>query len=422
MPEAAAQSRLRRSLIMLSLIMAGEAVFFLPFVLARVFRPTLLAVFDLTNLELGLAFSVYGVVAMGAYLLGGPLADRFAAKWLLPLALVATALGGLLLATVPPLGTLRWLYGYWGLTTILLFWASLMRATRAWGGHRTQGGAFGWLDGGRGLMAALIGTAGVALFASVLPAEQAATLAQRSEALRQVILLTTGLIFAVALLVGLVLPRGEAVQEQAAPSWSWARLRDVLSLPTVWLQAVIIVCAYVGYKATDDFSLYAQDVLGLNEVASAQVGTISLWVRPFAAVLAGLLADRVGISRMTLGSFGLILLGSLVLGSGWLTPNGYWLFFFTLVGASAGVHALRGLYFAIMQEGKVPMSVTGTAVGLVSVLGYTPDVFFGPLMGWLLDRTPGPLGHQQVFWVVAGFAAVGLLATLGFRWVVNRVQ
>jgi hypothetical protein len=78
------------------------------------------------------------------------------------------------------------------------------------------------------------------------------------------------------------------------------------------------------------------------------------------------------------------------------------------------IFALRGLYFAIMREGKVPIAYTGSAVGLVSAIGYTPDVFMGPLMGYLLDGSPGPIGHQHVFWAVFGFALAGLLASLRF--------
>ena len=62
------------------LVMAGEAVFLLPFVLPRVFRPTLLSVLDIDNTMLGAAFSAYGLVAMAAYFFGGPLADRFGAQ------------------------------------------------------------------------------------------------------------------------------------------------------------------------------------------------------------------------------------------------------------------------------------------------------------------------------------------------------
>ena len=58
----------QRSLIMLTLVLAGEAIFLLPFVLVRIFRPTLLDVFGLTNLQIGVSFSVYGIVALIALL------------------------------------------------------------------------------------------------------------------------------------------------------------------------------------------------------------------------------------------------------------------------------------------------------------------------------------------------------------------
>ena len=67
------RSTLRRTAVIIALMAAGESVFLLPFVLARVFRPTFLDVFEITNLELGVAFSVYGIVAMVAYFAGGPL-------------------------------------------------------------------------------------------------------------------------------------------------------------------------------------------------------------------------------------------------------------------------------------------------------------------------------------------------------------
>lgn len=74
-----------------------------------------------------------------------------------------------------------------------------------------------------------------------------------------------------------------------------------------------------------------------------------------------------------------------------------------------------GLYFAIMQEGEIPLRYTGTVVGIVSTVGYTPDIFMGPLMGKLLDDSPGVLGHQHVFAVVSGFSVVGCIAAISFQ-------
>lgn len=407
---------------MIALIVAGETVFLLPFVLARIFRPTFLDVFGLTNFQLGSAFSVYGIVAMISYFAGGPLADRFSARRLMAAALVATSLGGVVMATVPSLGVLTVLYGFWGMTTILLFWAALIRATREWGGPAAQGRAYGILDGGRGLVAALLASLSVAIFAAFLPIDvESASLEERTRALSRVIWIFTGITLTVAVLVWAALP-GHPPQQVAGSrqKLSLAGVRRVMRMPAVWLQAVILVCAYVGYKSTDDFSLYARDAFGYDDVAAARLGTVTFWVRPFAAVGAGILADYVRTSRIISISFGILIAGSLFIALGLLQPGFYWLLVATVVGTSTGIYALRGLYFALFQEARVPLAVTGSAVGLVSVLGFTPDIFMGPLMGYLLDRSPGALGHRHVFAVLAAFGLVGLIASLLFRRVTRR--
>lgn len=401
---------------MLALIVAGETMFVLPFVIARVFRTTFLDVFGLSNLQLGSAFSVYGAVAMVSYFFGGPLADRIAPRRLIAVALAITALGGGVFASVPSIGVLRLLYAFWGISSILLFWAALIRATREWGGDESQGRAYGLLDGGRGLLAAVLASLAVSLFASLLPADvQAATHEQRRAALAQLISAGAILTLLAAALAWFALPRS-SIEANRVPRATFDGVRAAAKLPGVWLQAVVIVCAYFAYKATDNFGLYAHDVLGYDDVAAARLGSLSFWMRPLAALGAGLLADRTQGSRMLAAGFALLMAGALVLaGAGpslMLLPA---MFITTIVVTSLAIYSLRGLYHAVMNEARVPLAVTGSAVGLVSVIGYLPDVFAGPLIGWLLDRHPGAIGHRQVFLVVAGFALAGLLATLAFR-------
>ncbi len=405
----------QRTLTIAALIVAGESVFLLPFILPRVFRPTLLEVFGLTNLELGTVFSVYGFVAMAAYFFCGPLADRFPARAMLAAALALTAAGGLVMAIVPSLPTLVALYAYWGFTTIALFWAPLIRATREWGSTDSQGRAFGLLDGGRGLVAAMMGLIMVTLFAALLPADsETATLAERTQTLQQVILLASAVTLGASLFVWLVLSSGVSAQKGKTSRLSLHGIGRVLTMPSVRLQAAIILCAYVGFKAIDDFSLYANQAVGLNHVDAARASVGSLWIRPVAAIGAGYLADRFGAPKMTIFSFGMLAAGGAVLASGMIGTGMIWIFLATIVCSSAGIFALRGLYFAIMQDGKVPLAYTGTAVGFVSLIGYTPDVFMGPLMGYLLDGSPGAAGHYHVFWVVTGFALMGLVASFVF--------
>ena len=75
-----------------------------------------------------------------------------------------------------------------------------------------------------------------------------------------------------------------------------------------------------------------------------------------------------------------------------------------------GVYALRGLYFALLEQTHVPHAVTGTAIGVISLVGYTPDIFYNMIAGRLLDATPGIGGHQHTFLLLSGLAAVGLAA------------
>ena len=410
-----------RAITLLALIAAGEAVFFLPFLLARVFRPTILEVFDLTNLQLGTAYGVYGAVAMAAYLFGGPLADRFAPRNMIVLALMTTASGALLLIKIPTLTELVVLYALWGVTTIALLWAPLIRATREWGGDDAQGTAFGLLDGGRGLLSAATASVMVAVFAALLPVDpDTASLAERTAALRQVILILLCFPVAAAVLTWFALPAGRHNEPEHKEPASLRDMTHVLAMPTVWLQALIILCAYVGFRSIDDFALYANEVMGMNEVESAQLGTVSLWVRPIAAISAGLLADRLGTVRMTLVCFILFAAGTSVLASNIMVQGTVLLYLLTVVATSLGIFALRGLYFAIMREGRVPLHITGSAVGFVSLIGYTPDVFMGPLMGWLLDRSHGAEGHQDLFAVVTTTALLGSIATVMFERISSR--
>ena len=396
------------------LILAGESVFIIPFVLARVFRPTVLEAFNLDNVQLGICFSVYGIIALLSYLFGGPLADKFPPRKLIAVALWMTASGGLVYATFPGYTVLKILYGYWGFTTIFLFWAPMIKAARVWGGSSSQGKAFGFLDGGRGLVGALFGAMGVLIFSLFINAEVSeATLSESRAAFRYVILLSSGIVVIVGLLVWFFLKMDpKAEKEIILEKITISQIKEVLRLPSVWLLMIIILCAYVGYKITDVFSLYARDVMLYDQVQSAQVGTFLLFIRPVIGVLIGVLADRTETTYWLVVSFLVSFLGALLFATGIISDSSTILFFVSILVVATGVYAARSLYFAVMERGQIPLVLTGTAVGLISLIGYTPDIFAGPAMGFLLENSPGEVGHQHVFWMLALFSFIGGIAAL----------
>jgi len=412
------QSRLQRIVFMACLILAGEAIFSLPFHVARFFRPTVLAAFDLTNTQLGTVQAAYGVTAMIAYLPGGPLADRFESRSLLAASLLSTGAGGLYFATIPSHRGMWLLFGYWGFTTILLFWAALIRATREWGGKDGQGRAYGILDGGRGLLAAVLATGAALLFQAVFPEDAASvTDDQRRAALKTVIYAYSAVTVGVGVLVFLCVPKSAAVTDRTDQTRAdvLARIRHVVRLPAVWLQAFIVVSAYVAYKGFDNYSLFAHEAYGMSEVEVGVFTSNMQWVRPVAAVGAGLLADRFVGSRVVLVCFAMLLGTDLYLAFAEPVPSATWILFANVLITCTAMFGLRGIYFALFEEASVPVVATGTAVGLVSVIGYTPDIFVALVAGILLDRSPGIAGHQHFFLFLAAFAALGLVATMAFR-------
>nr|WP_292960396.1 MULTISPECIES: MFS transporter [unclassified Allomuricauda] len=401
-------------LYLLLLIFSGEAIFILPFVLPRVFRPTVLDVLGLDNVQLGLCFSVYGLVAMISYVFGGPLADKYSPRKLIAIALWMTALGGFLFAQYPTLWVLQMLYGWWGFTTIFLFWAPMIKATRIWGGRNSQGKAFGFLDGGRGLTGALFSLLGVVVFSIFLSeSPDMADITDRKDAFTYVIYSASIIIILVGVLVWFFMKTGDSGEKVILERISWKDIKQVLKLPSVWLLMVIILCGYVGYKITDIISQYAEEVMLYNQVDAAKVGTLLQFLRPATGILFGLIADRLKITSLLVVSFILTLMGGLLFATGVIAPTTTLLFFMSVVVIAAGVYATRALYFGVMHVGKIPLALTGTAVGLISLIGYTPDVFAGPAYGMLLDAHPGEeLGHQNVFWMLSAFAFVGGIAAL----------
>lgn len=396
-----------RYLFIAVLVVAGEMVFGLPFSTARFFRPTLLEVFGFTNTQLGDLFAVYGVTAMLGYFPGGALADRFSARSLLTVSLVTTALGGLYMATIPGPTGMALLYGFWGITSIFLFWGALIRATREWGGETSQGKAFGTLEAGRGLVSAVVGSALVWVLASYMPDDVvSATDAQRVAGFRMVILGYALITLGAAVLTWLFIPDNGAAgvpRRNPLPNMLFVARR-----PVIWAQAGIVVAAYCAYKSADYYGLYLVQVLGKDEVEGARLATLGSYLRPIAALATGLVADRLSASR-AIGTLFLVMAGvygALSIASPETTD--YRLIYANLMISVFAIFALRGVYFALLEETHTPPRVTGAAVGLVSVVGFTPEIFIAPIAGRILDATPGVGGFQHLFILLAGISAAGL--------------
>ena len=88
---------------------------------------------------------------------------------------------------------------------------------------------------------------------------------------------------------------------------------------------------------------------------------------------------------------------------GWLT-----IIYVNIIVSVFAVFAVRGIYYALLQETGTPPQITGTTVGIMSFVGYTPEIFFAPIAGRILDASPGIPGHQNYFLFLAAISLLGL--------------
>jgi len=267
------------------------------------------------------------------------------------------------------------------------------------------------------------------LFAILFPEGMGdAGMEDKRQALRMVILGYTFITATAGVFVWFALADPHPSEQRELEEWKpgaesvWAHIMQVLRLPAVWLISLVVICAYVAYKGFDNYSLYAVEGFGMSEVEAAKIVAIGAWMRPVAALAAGLLGDRFLVSRMTVACFALLLASQLFFAVLTPQPGVAWVLLLNILIGGSAMFGLRGLYFALFEEARIPAAVTGTAVGLVSVVGYTPDIFVSYTGGVLLDQSPGLAGHQHYFFFLAAFAAIGLLVSVVLMRMLQRRQ
>ncbi|WP_236208142.1 MFS transporter [Pseudomonas tohonis] len=416
-PGTGENGKAQRYIQLLLLVLAAGAIYPVLY-LRQVYQSTMLEVFAISNTELGYLYSMLGTLFLVSYLPSGWLADRLPPRLLISFSLVATGLLALWYATAPGFDSLLVIYAGWGISTGLTFWASVLKRVKMIARTDEQGRFFGILDGGRGLVEALLATVAIALFAYATETRGQSTQVGFTHV---IYLYACTCILLGVLMLGVKDPKGAGRDPAERQANNLLQdLRTLARIPELWLVAAIVFCGYHIFWATYSFSAYLQEGgFGLSAVMAGTITTIKLWMRPIGGIGGGYLGDRfstisvliAALALATLGMLGLILLPALhnlavlvvlVLFIGLLT------------------YAIRGLYWAILDSCHIPLRITGLAIGIISVVGYSPDVFIPLINGWIADAFPGFPGYRIYFGYIAAIGALGVLAAFTLKKRIDR--
>jgi nitrate/nitrite transporter NarK len=284
----------------------------------------------------------------------------------------------------------------------------MIRVTRNWAPSSEQGKAFGILETGRGLGEVLSSMALLAVFGA---------LGSNAFALSTVIMSFSVIILVLGVLAWLTIDddTGGQLGASSQAKVGAKEILAVLKMPAVWLIAVVILAGYCAYWGTFRFTSYSTDIFAMTVTMAAVISVGKMWLKPAAALVAGFVSDRLGIANSVSLLFVVLIVSFATFAVLPGTPSLLSVMLVNVAIASLAVFAMRGIYFALLEEGGIPMAVTGTAAGVISVIGYTPDIFMPLLGGVLLDTFPGSQGYKLFFFAVAGICVAGLVASQVLR-------
>ena len=77
--------------------------------------------------------------------------------------------------------------------------------------------------------------------------------------------------------------------------------------------------------------------------------------------------------------------------------------------------AFRGQMYAPMRECRVPMNLSGSAIGFYATLIYATDAVLPPIIGKWLDTLPMEMAWRNIFIMLVIFGIIGILASIIFR-------
>ncbi|MBE5102278.1 MFS transporter [Priestia aryabhattai] len=407
------------------IVLAAGSIFPLIYLKTN-YQETILEVYGISLKQLNGIFSVLGVAYLVGYSPSGWLADRFSAKKLLFISLLICGLTGLWFAQVPSYSMVLVIFGIWGFFSVFTFWAAHLKLVKLIAKKEEEGRFFGALDGGRGLVEAILASIALFIFTNVLGDNTA--LAHKKEALQFVVYMySTALILVSVLILIFVKEDKTSIKKEfiskAAETRKKVNMKDfkqIFSNKFIWLLGGIIFMSYIVTWSVYYQGGFLQTNIKIDAATVGKITVLMLWMRPIGGVLGGFLGDKFGRSNILMIALGLAATFLIAISTLPITmPDMYFKIQVVMIGLM--IYTVRGLYWSLLGECKIDEKVLGLAIGVVSFIGYLPDILM-PLVNIELFKTLGPnAGYNGYFIFCACSAILAIFMTLVFRKSVKKV-
>ena len=205
-------------------------------------------------------------------------------------------------------------------------------------------------------------------------------------------------------------PAGEVTEEREKIRWS--DLLIIVRQPSIWLLCIILSALYHVFWATIEFPSFAETGgFEMTLAAATALGAAKLWMRFPGGILAGMVGDRIGNPLVMIWLFLLSILSCLYLALMPTAPGWAWTLWVFIFPFALLAYGLRGVFWALLYNCPIPTRVLGTAIGVVSIIGYSPDAYVPQVAAWLHTHYDTTTAYQYFFAYVAAAAGVGMVAS-----------
>lgn len=399
------RKRLSAYLQVVLIALAASVIYSAPY-LRQLFKTSLLDVFSLTETQLGNLSTIYAISSIICYIPGGWLADRVAPRILVIIALFASAATFAWWATIPSYTGLLIIYASWGVIGVGVLWAAMFKHVRLLAGANEQGRMFGTLESTRGLFEAILMTVATFVFG---------LFATRNLGMINVIVIYAVFAAGLGVIMLFIKSAAENDNETKAEKIHLADVILILRQPTIWLLCLILTAVYHIFWATIEFPSFAETSgFAMPLVAATALGTTKLWMRPFGGLLAGIFGDRIGNVRVMQILFFAAIVGCAFLALVPQTPALAWTLWVFIFPFGLLAYGIRGVFWALLYECPLPTRVLGTAIGFISILGYSSDAYIPQVSAYLQSNYPTGSAYRLFFAYAGAAATVGLVASWMF--------
>ena len=365
-----------------------------------------IAAMGINNTQSGLLLTMYTIGNMVLYIPGGYLADKVSTKKALIISLVATSV-------------LTWVYAFslnfvvsmiiWlglSFSTAFVFWSALMKAVRIVGTEEEQGFMYGLYYACNGIAAAL--TSFISLYAYNTAGEDIKSGFVRGVNASGVVVL----IAAICLVFLMKEDAGKVTTESDDDKISLPMVGKVLKSPVVWILSIVILCGYGLKSSVSYFNPYLTEVVGVSAVNSGIFSIINNYLLLLLAPVGGILADKVFKSTCKWLSVSFVIL-AVLFGGVLLIPSDISPMVASIYTLLPGAVTMMmyGVVFSSVSEAGISRTMTGTVIGISSIIGYLPDSIYSVLFGKWLDNK-GAAGYTNIFIFLVASGILG--AVLAF--------